>query len=135
MLAGLCRIFILLVKSFLTLEGSRGRNVESSMLLSNGIFAVRAIWLEHLVESGHAVTRLELEHIRADLVDVSGDIVALVQRLAWYPFGNLPVLGVGAADDDLDDDLLGARLGLGRVADLNLGACGLCDQSDEFLSQ
>lgn len=66
------------MKYFLTLEGSRGRNVESSMLLSNGIFAVRAIWLEHLVEGGHAVTRLELEHIRTDLVDVSGDIVALV---------------------------------------------------------
>lgn len=54
------------------------------------------------MEGHDAITRLELGDILADLVDDAGNVVARVARLV-EPFGQLPVLWVGAADDDLDD--------------------------------
>lgn len=48
------------------------------MLPSDGVFGVGTTRLEHLVESSHTITLLELYDILADLVDDAGDVVALV---------------------------------------------------------
>jgi hypothetical protein len=48
------------------------------VLPSDSVLGVRATRLEHLVESGNAVTLLELYDIFADFVDDAGDVIALV---------------------------------------------------------
>lgn len=70
----------------------------------------------------NAVPWLELGDVGANLVDDSGDIIASV-RARVVPFWDLPVLGIGAADHDLDDDLVVVGLWDGRVHDGHLGAC------------
>lgn len=99
-------------------------NVKSRMLPRHGILGVRASGGSHLVERGDAVARLELVHVLADLVHDPGDVVPLVQRRA-HPEGQLPILRIRAAHDDLDDDLVGFCLGDRRVDDLDRRSCAL----------
>lgn len=88
------------------LEGGRLGDVRRRVGPRHGVLGVAAARRHHLVEGHDAVARLELGHVGADLVHHAGDVVALVEDLAWHPLGHLPVLGVGAADRDLDDDLV-----------------------------
>lgn len=69
----------------------------------------------------YAIARLELVDILADFVHDTGNVVARVACLA-HPLGEFPVLWVGAAHDDFDDELVivGKRRD-GRVRD---GHCG-----------
>jgi hypothetical protein len=64
--------------NLLTFEASSLGEEESGVLPSDGVLGVRATRLEHLVESGNAVTLLELYDILADFVDDAGDVIALV---------------------------------------------------------
>ena len=57
--------------------GSLGQE-ESGVLPSDGVFGVRTTRLQHLVESGYAVSHSELVDIFADLVHDAGDVVARV---------------------------------------------------------
>lgn len=76
----------------------------------------------HLVKRKHAVPWLKFGHVGTDLMDDAGDIIARVHGLA-HPFWDLPVLWIGAADRDLDDDLIVIWLRDGRVHDGHLRAC------------
>lgn len=88
----------------------------------DAVLGPRAIGRDHDVEAHDAVTLFELGHIAADLVDVAGHVVALVV-VGAQPLGDLPVLGVRAGIDDLDQDLVRLGLGDGRVNDGDRGAC------------
>lgn len=57
--------------------GSLGQE-ESGVLPRNGILSKAASGLQHLVESGYAVSHSELVDILADLVHDAGDVVARV---------------------------------------------------------
>lgn len=107
----------------LTFKGRVLGNMERGMLPSHGVLGVGAARREHLMEGGYTVAGLELEDVLADLVDDARDVVAFVRRRV-PPLRELPVLGVGAAHHDLDDDLVGPRLGDWRVDNLDLWSCG-----------
>lgn len=96
------------------------RDVECRVLPSHSILGVGTTGRHHLVEGGYTIAGLKLVNILTHLMNNASNIVPLVQRSA-HPKGNFPVLGVGAAHDDLDNDLLGPRLRDRRVDNLDLG--------------
>lgn len=96
--------------------------MKGRVLPGDGVLGVAAAAGAHLVEGGYAVAGLELEDVGADLFDDAGDVVALVGG-AVQDVGELPVLGVGPRDDDLDEDLVIVRGRDGRVHDLDFGSC------------
>lgn len=85
--------------------GDFGRGVSRH----DAVLGPGAVRTQHDMETHDSVALLELGHIAADLVDVASDIIALV-AVDVEPLGHLPILGVGAGVDDLDEDLV--RLGL-----------------------
>lgn len=112
------------MQQLLTFEARRLGYVKGRVSPSDGVLGIAAIWLHHLVKGGDAVAGLELGHVSADLVDDAGNVVALVDDNIGLPHGNLPVLGVRAANDNLDPDLVIVGFWDGRVDDLDLGTCG-----------
>lgn len=107
-----------------TFKAGLGGQVERRVLPGDGVLGVAPVGRPHLVECGDAVARLELKHVGADLLDDAGYVVALVGRLVGPYLGDLPVLGVGTADDDFDEQLVGVRLGDRGVDDLDLRSWG-----------
>jgi hypothetical protein len=61
-----------------TLEAGSLRQEESGVLPSNSVLSKATTSSQHFMESGNAVTLLELYDIITDLVDDARDIVALV---------------------------------------------------------
>lgn len=82
-----------------------------------GVTAVRSL---HFVKGSDSVARLELGHVGPDLVDNAGDVIALIATRA-PPVRELPVLRVGATDDDLDEHLVLVWFGDRCVNDLDRG--------------
>lgn len=76
------------------------------------------------MEGSDAVARLELEDVGPDFLNDAGDVVALV-NYGGADVGKLPVFGVGAGDDDFDQDLVIVGRGDGGVDDGYLCACGV----------
>ena len=89
------------------------------MLGTERVLGVAAAGGLHVVEGGHAVAFLELGHLVADGLDDAGDVVALVgiRAAGRVPFGEFPVFGVGAADDDFGENLHWSRSRDGDVVD------------------
>lgn len=99
--------------------------MKRRVLPRDRVLSITSMRRHHLVESGHAVTGLELPDVGADLFDDARDVVALVGRAVGENVRHLPVLGVGPAHDDLDEDLVIVWDGDGRVHNLDFGAWGL----------
>lgn len=99
--------------------------MERGMSPRDGVLGIAAMRSLDLVEGGYAVAGLELGHVGADLLHRAGDIIALVDVVA-DPFGHLPVLRVTAADDYLDEHLVGVGFRDGRVHDMDLRPCSMC---------
>ena len=62
------------------------------------------------MESGHAVTNLEVLDALAERGDGACYVVAGVVCAELWDLGDLPVFWVGAGDGDLDQDLVWSRL-------------------------
>lgn len=106
----------------LTFESSLLGDVKRRVLPGQGILGIRAAWRPHFVEGRHTVAGLELEDVLAYLVDHARNVISLIVCRV-PPLGPLPVLGVGAAHHDLDDDLIRTWFGDRRVHDLDLWSC------------
>lgn len=90
------------------------RDVERRVLPRNGVLSIAPVRCPHLVEGSDAVSRLELDHPRADRMDNARDVITLVANPAAV-VRCLPVLRVRAADNDFDEDLIGGGVRDGRV--------------------
>lgn len=65
-------------RRLLTFETGLLRDVERRMRPADSILSIASAWSCHLMESCNAVALLELDDIRADGMDDSGNIVALI---------------------------------------------------------
>lgn len=100
-------------------------DVESGRRPSNAVLGESSIWSHHLVESSNAVSDTESENTFANGVNGSSNVISGVVRWdVWDQVWNLPVLWVGAGDDDLDANL--SWLWLWDLArdDLDASVCG-----------
>lgn len=52
--------------------------MEGGVCGGEGVFGVAAVWGEHYVECGDAVSGFEFGDVGADFMDVAGDVVAAV---------------------------------------------------------
>lgn len=89
----------------LTFEGGLLRNVKCSMSPAHGILSIASIRSHHLVKSCDSVSRFEFNHIGANSVDNSCDIVTLIDAFT-SPFWPFPILGIRSGNDDFGDDLV-----------------------------
>ena len=80
------------------------------MLIRDGILGKATGGAQHLVKGGNAITGLELEDGIADFLHDPGYVVACVGAGDVGGLGvardDFPVFGVGAAHDDLDEDVV-----------------------------
>lgn len=95
--------------------------MKGRVLPRHGVLCVTAARGAHLVERGHPIPGLELEDVGANLLDNAGNVIALVGGAA-KDVGQLPVFGVGARDDDFDENLVCRRRRDGGVDDFDLGS-------------
>ena len=103
-----------------TFKSGGCRDVEGCVLPGDGVLSVAARGRAHLVEGRHAVARFELEDIGADLLDDTGDVIALIEGVV-EDVRELPVLGVAARDDHFNEDLVVVGRRNGGVHDLDFG--------------
>ena len=89
----------------------------------HSVLSIATMRLQHLMERRDSVSLLELGDTFSHLMDSASNVVALVAwRGVGHPFGDLPVFGVAARDNNLDHDLAWLGLRDGRVDDLDLWA-------------
>ena len=106
----------------LTLKARLLWNMKRCVIPANSIFGIATTRRHHLVKSCHAISSLEFNHVRANTVNHSRNVVPLV-RACPCPLRPFPVLGVGARNHDFRHHLIGFRDWYGRVNDLDLWAC------------
>lgn len=78
-----------------TLEGNILWEVNGSMLPGNSVLGIAATRRHHLMEGSNAVAWLEFEHLVANCLDDTGNVIALVSR-SIQPFWEFPGTGRSA---------------------------------------
>jgi hypothetical protein len=81
--------------------------VNCSPAPAHSVLGEGTAWREHFVKRSDAVAGAELVDLGADAVDYARDVVAGIGVVVFDYVGDFPVFGVGAADNDADDELLG----------------------------
>ncbi len=102
-----------------TLKASLFWDVKSCVRPGDCVLGVAAVRGSYLMEGSNPNAGFELGDVGADLVDDAGDIVSLVA----LPSGegrHLPILGIAAADDSSDAQLIIIGLGNRRLHDEDL---------------
>ena len=95
--------------------------MEGRVLPGEGVLGVGGARGADFVEAGDAVAWLELEDVGADGFDDAGHVFTFVGR-GVAEVRHLPVFGVGARDDHLDEELVVVGDGDGGVHDLDFGS-------------
>lgn len=91
------------------------RQMERHVFGQHSVLRERSMRLGELVHASDAVSLAEFADAGPHGLDDAGDIVAGIVREV-FDLGELPVLGVSARNDDLDEYFVRARLGHGRVS-------------------
>ena len=74
------------------------------------------------MECGNAITRMKALNLWTHGIDCSSNIITGIPGFL-VDIGALPVLGVGARENDFDEDFVGFRFRDRRVHDLDFGSC------------
>ena len=86
----------------------------------------RTVVSYHLMECSYSVSTAKLGHIGANAVNIARDVVAGVGAVeVGHESWDLPVFGVGAGDDDFDEDLVCLWRGYRCIGELASDAMGL----------
>jgi hypothetical protein len=116
------------------LEGRPAGQVERGVLPRNGVLCVAAAGSAHLVESRDAISGLEFVHVLADRMHHAGNVVSRVGGFGLRVISFLgifsawrccvlrlhpPILWVGAAHGNFDQNLIGIWSLNRRVHDLD----------------
>lgn len=93
--------------------------MEGRVLGGDRILGVAAVGCHHLMERGDLVTLVKAHHAFSHCLDISGYIVSLIGGgpVCWPQGRHLPVLRIGARNDNMNQDLASFRNGNIGVSD------------------